>query len=56
MYHVRVVSLIWETEALDTHPHVESILAEELSKSRHQRLQEAYDAFGVLWRLTGRHT
>jgi hypothetical protein len=53
MYHARAVKLVCEIEALGDYPYVESAIAEELSTARFRSMQDAYDAFGVLWRLTG---
>ncbi|KAI0756510.1 Dopey, N-terminal-domain-containing protein [Daedaleopsis nitida] len=51
-YHVRAVNLIWLLERLSTHPHVESVIAESLCSRQSAELQNACEAFGVLWRLT----
>jgi len=53
-YHVRAVDLIWSLEAISKHSHVESIVAQTLTSPESRNVQEAYDAFGVLWRLTGK--
>ncbi|KAK7464504.1 hypothetical protein VKT23_006673 [Stygiomarasmius scandens] len=52
VYHVRTVNLIWSLEAAATRPHVESILAQTMTSPESRNVQEAYEAFGVLWRLT----
>lgn len=52
-YHVRAVQLIWELEHATSHHHIESIIAQKLAKCSSQSEYEAYDAFGVLWRLSG---
>ena len=52
-YHMRAVDLIWSLERLSTQPHVESVIAQSLSVRQVSELQEACEAFGVLWRLTG---
>ncbi|KIL71408.1 hypothetical protein M378DRAFT_188883 [Amanita muscaria Koide BX008] len=52
VYHVRAVSLIWSLQELTTKPHVESILAQTLASPESRNVIEAYEAFGVLWRLT----
>ncbi|KAI3621823.1 hypothetical protein WG66_015956 [Moniliophthora roreri] len=51
-YHVRAVNLIWSLEAATDRPHVESILAQTMGSSESRKVQEAYEAFGVFWRLT----
>ncbi|KAH9858301.1 Dopey, N-terminal-domain-containing protein [Lenzites betulinus] len=51
-YHARAVNLIWSLERLSKQPHVESVIAESLSSRQPGDLQDACEAFGVLWRLT----
>ncbi|KAK0500731.1 Dopey, N-terminal-domain-containing protein [Armillaria luteobubalina] len=51
-YHVRAVNLIWALEAATKRPHVESILAQTMNSPESRNVQESYEAFGVLWRLT----
>ncbi|KAI0375501.1 hypothetical protein BV20DRAFT_986250 [Pilatotrama ljubarskyi] len=51
-YHMRAVNLIWSLERLCKHPHVEAVIAQSLSSRKTEELQDACDAFGVLWRLT----
>ncbi|EEB87119.1 hypothetical protein MPER_15660, partial [Moniliophthora perniciosa FA553] len=51
-YHARAVNLIWSLEAATDRPHVESILAQTMASSESRKVQEAYEAFGVFWRLT----
>jgi hypothetical protein len=53
VYHVRAVNLIWALDALTKRSHVESILAKTMTSQESYNVQEAYEAFGVLWRLTG---
>lgn len=53
VYHVQAVNLIWSLEAATIHPHVESILAQTMTSPESRNVHEAYEAFGVLWRLTG---
>jgi hypothetical protein len=53
VYHVRSVNLIWALEAATKRAHVESILAQTMTSPESRNVQEAYEAFGVLWRLTG---
>lgn len=52
-YHTRAVNLIWTLERLGTQPHVESVIAQSLSARHPTELQDACEAFGILWRLTG---
>ena len=52
-YHMRAVNLIWSLERLNTQPLVESVIAQSLSSRHPSELQDACEAFGVLWRLTG---
>lgn len=52
-YHVRSVNLIWSLDATTKKPHVESILAQTMTSPESRNIQESYEAFGVLWRLTG---
>ncbi|KAG5220330.1 Dopey, N-terminal-domain-containing protein [Salix suchowensis] len=54
-YHARAVSLLWALEASTTRSHVEAIIAQTMATTNPSDLQEAYDAFGVLWRLTEDH-
>lgn len=53
VYHMRAVSLIWSLQEVTTRPHVESILAQTLNSPEFRNVSEAYEAFGVLWRLSG---
>jgi hypothetical protein len=52
-YHMRSVSLIWSLELSSPRSHVESILAQLMNSPEAKQNDEAYEAFGVLWRLTG---
>ncbi|KAJ7103154.1 Dopey, N-terminal-domain-containing protein, partial [Mycena belliarum] len=52
VYHARSVSLIWSLENATRRSHVESILAQTMTSPESRNVQEAYEAFGVLWRLT----
>ncbi|KAJ6523556.1 Dopey, N-terminal-domain-containing protein [Mycena capillaripes] len=52
VYHVRSVNLIWSLENATSRSHVESILAQTMNSPESRNVQEAYEAFGVLWRLT----
>ncbi|KAH9948184.1 Dopey, N-terminal-domain-containing protein [Amylocystis lapponica] len=51
-YHMRTVTLIWSLESISRSPHVESVIAQNLSSRNSQAVQDACEAFGVLWRLT----
>ena len=55
-YHVRAVNLIWSLESSTTHSHVESILAKCMTSLKPSTFLAGYEAFGVLWRLTGKTT
>ncbi|KAJ7204429.1 Dopey, N-terminal-domain-containing protein [Mycena pura] len=52
VYHVRSVNLIWALEKATSRSHVESILAQTMTSPESRNLPDAYEAFGVLWRLT----
>ncbi|KAJ7897279.1 Dopey, N-terminal-domain-containing protein [Mycena olivaceomarginata] len=52
VYHVRSVTLIWSLQNATSRSHVESILAQTMNTPESRNVQEAYEAFGVLWRLT----
>ncbi|OJT08448.1 Protein dopey [Trametes pubescens] len=51
-YHMRAVNLIWSLERLSRQPHVEAVISQSLSATQPTELQDACEAFGVLWRLT----
>ncbi|KAL0951843.1 hypothetical protein HGRIS_008504 [Hohenbuehelia grisea] len=51
-YHVRAVNLLWAIEASTKRPHVEAIVAQTMTSPEFRNTQDAYEAFGVLWRLT----
>ncbi|THH33130.1 hypothetical protein EUX98_g1019 [Antrodiella citrinella] len=51
-YHMRSVSLIWLLERSSNTAHIESIISQTLSTNDPYDMQEACEAFGVLWRLT----
>jgi hypothetical protein len=53
VYHVRAVNLVWSLQAATNLAHVESILAQSMACSDSRNVRESYEAFGVLWRLTG---
>ncbi|KAJ7070662.1 Dopey, N-terminal-domain-containing protein [Mycena amicta] len=52
VYHARSVNLIWSLEKATSRAHVESILAQTMTSPESRNVQDAYEAFGVLWRLT----
>ncbi|KIM70102.1 hypothetical protein SCLCIDRAFT_1160646 [Scleroderma citrinum Foug A] len=52
VYHVRAVALVWTLESSTGHHYVESIISQSLNSPDLCRLDEALEAFGVLWRLT----
>ncbi|KAF8640453.1 hypothetical protein AX17_000117 [Amanita inopinata Kibby_2008] len=52
VYHVRAVTLLWSLEGTTTKPHVESILAQKMTSLESRNVHEAYEALGVLWRLS----
>jgi hypothetical protein len=56
VYHVRAVNLVWSLEASTSHPHAESIIAQSMASPESRNAHDAYEAFGVLWRLTGQIT
>ncbi|KAG8740013.1 hypothetical protein FRC10_004853 [Ceratobasidium sp. 414] len=51
-YHVRAAQLLWDVQGIVSHHDFESIIAKSLA-SQKQGESGAYEAFGVLWRLTG---
>lgn len=53
-YHVRTVKLIWALEGCTTYRHVEALIAETLTVRNGLPTYDAYEAFGVFWRLSGR--
>ncbi|KAF7302659.1 Dopey-N domain-containing protein [Mycena chlorophos] len=52
VYHARSVNLIWSLEKATRRSHVESVLAQAMTSPESRNVQDAYEAFGVLWRLT----
>ncbi|KAF8684488.1 Dopey, N-terminal [Rhizoctonia solani] len=50
-YHVRGVQLLWELQATVSHREFESVVAKTLSSQKMGK-SDAYEAFGVFWRLT----
>lgn len=53
IFHVRAVSLVWTLEVSIGHHLVESIIAQSMSSPEPRIVHDAFEAFGVLWRLTG---
>ena len=53
-YHARAVNLIWSLENSAGQSHVEPILAQSMTSPDSRNMAEPYEAFGVLWRLTGK--
>ncbi|KAG2022683.1 hypothetical protein CC2G_000411 [Coprinopsis cinerea AmutBmut pab1-1] len=51
-YHARVVTLICGLETSTKGSHVESIIAQTMTSPESRNVAEAYEAFGILWRLT----
>ncbi|KAG8796457.1 hypothetical protein FRC17_007997, partial [Serendipita sp. 399] len=51
-YHVRTTKLIWALEGSTTYRHVEALIAESLTVKNGLPTYDAYEAFGVLWRLS----
>ncbi|GBE77521.1 hypothetical protein SCP_0103960 [Sparassis crispa] len=51
-YHMRAVTLLWSLEGTCRSAHVESVIAQNMASSQQAQVQEACEAFGVLWRLT----
>jgi hypothetical protein len=52
-YHARAVHLICSLETSTTEKHVESVIAQTMASPESRNVSEAYEAFGVLWRLSG---
>ncbi|KAH7886231.1 Dopey, N-terminal-domain-containing protein [Phlebopus sp. FC_14] len=52
VFHVRAVNLVWTLEAITGRHYVESIIAQSMCSSETLHVHEAFEAFGVLWRLT----
>lgn len=50
-FHARAVDLLWECNQLADPHTLENVVATRLADPVKQ--SEAYEAFGVLWRLTG---
>ncbi|KIK97672.1 hypothetical protein PAXRUDRAFT_824668 [Paxillus rubicundulus Ve08.2h10] len=52
VFHARAVNLLWTLESSTGRHYVESIVAHSVSTSDSRNTHEAFEAFGVLWRLT----
>lgn len=52
-YHARAVNLICGIETATRLCHVESVIAQTMTSPQSRNVAEAYEAFGILWRLTG---
>ncbi|KAF8845997.1 hypothetical protein BDN67DRAFT_891629, partial [Paxillus ammoniavirescens] len=52
IFHTRAVNLLWTLESSTGRHYVESIVAHSMSTSDSRNTHEAFEAFGVLWRLT----
>ncbi|TFK70447.1 hypothetical protein BDN72DRAFT_887964 [Pluteus cervinus] len=51
-YHAQAVNLIWALDSVTRHSHVESVLAQTLASPGLDATHVAFEAFGVLWRLS----
>lgn len=54
-YYSRAVQLIWDLEGCTTHRHIEALIAETLTTRSGIPIYDAYEAFGVLWRMSGQY-
>lgn len=52
-YHVRAVRLIWDLENATANGRVEAMLAHKLAHNVSHDEGNAFETFGVLWRLSG---
>ncbi|KAF9245665.1 Dopey, N-terminal-domain-containing protein [Melanogaster broomeanus] len=52
IFHVRAVNLLWTLESSTGRHYVESIVAQSMNSPESRNVHEAFEAFGVLWRLT----
>ncbi|KIJ66430.1 hypothetical protein HYDPIDRAFT_26778 [Hydnomerulius pinastri MD-312] len=52
IFHARAVNLIWTLESSTGRHYVESIISQSMSSPESRNVHEAFEAFGVLWRLT----
>ncbi|KAF9225321.1 hypothetical protein BS17DRAFT_872565 [Gyrodon lividus] len=52
IFHARAVDLIWTLAFSTGRDYVESIVAQSMSSLESRYVHEAFEAFGVLWRLT----
>ena len=53
VYHVRAVSLLWSLQASTPGSQVESTIAQSMSSSDINKVMDAYEAFGTIWRFSG---
>lgn len=53
-YHIRSINLIWALQSMTKRSYVESILAQSLTSTDTRSTADAFEAFGVLWRLSGK--
>lgn len=51
-YHARAVHLICSLETSTPDSHVESVIAQTMASPESRNVAEAYEAFGILWRLS----
>ncbi|KAF9056037.1 Dopey, N-terminal-domain-containing protein [Panaeolus papilionaceus] len=51
-YHIRSINLIWALQSMTKRSYVESILAQSLTSTDTRSTADAFEAFGVLWRLS----
>jgi hypothetical protein len=51
-YHARAVHLICSLDSGRTESHVESVIAQTMASPESRNVAEAYEAFGILWRLS----
>ncbi|PPQ99509.1 hypothetical protein CVT24_005299 [Panaeolus cyanescens] len=51
-YHIRAINLIWALQSMSKRSYIESIVAQSLTSSDSRSMAEAFEAFGVLWRLS----
>ena len=55
-YHARAVHLICSLDSGTTESHVESVIAQTMASPESRNVAEAYEAFGILWRLSEDNT
>lgn len=54
-YHVRAVHWVWTLQDCTKQYHVEALISRSLATSSTKYDYQAFESFGVLWRLTGEH-